>query len=227
MKIRKKVLKRIIVSWSALLLLISVACVLIFVRARSLVFVYARSQAETIMLSSANKAVIRVLNRENITYDGISRISRDDNNNITGIEIDIKQLNSFKSEISNEIMQLIEEKSRYTISIPIGSFISSEYTVGLGPNIDFKMQMTETATVDFDNEFTDAGLNQVMHRIIVKIDISANILMLGKADGFSVSTTAVAAQTVIVGKVPESFTNVEEHPDDDIADTIFNYADLE
>ncbi len=227
MKIRKKVIKRIIVTWTALLLTLSIICISIFIKARSLVFVYARSQAETIMLSSANQAVVNVLNREKITYDGISKISRDENNNITGIEIDIKQLNLFKSEISNEIMRLIAEKSRYTISIPLGSFISSEYTVGLGPDIDFKMQMTETATVDFKNEFADAGLNQVLHRILVKIDISANILMLGKTKGFSVSTTAVAAQTVIVGKVPDSFTNVEEHPGDDIADTIFNYADLE
>ena len=51
--------------------------------------------------------------------------------------------------------------------------------------------------------------------------------MVGATDNFSVTTTAIAAQTVIIGVTPDTFTNVEEYPGDEIADELFNFADLE
>ncbi|MBQ8740847.1 MAG: hypothetical protein IJY79_04790, partial [Clostridia bacterium] len=62
--------------------------------------------------------------------------------------------------------------------------------------------------------------------IIIKIDVKASVLMMGATDGFAVSTTALAAQTVISGTVPDSFTNVIEYPNNDLADEIFNFGEL-
>lgn len=88
------------------------------------------------------------------------------------------------------------------------------------------MQLTETAILDFESEFISAGINNVLHRIIIKIDVNASVLMLGCTDGFKVSTTAIAAQTVIAGEVPDAFTNVIEYPNNDLADELFNFGDL-
>ena len=63
-----------------------------------------------------------------------------------------------------------------------------------------------------------------MSKIILHIDMSASVLLRGFTESFSVSTTAIVAQTVIVGNVPESFTNVEEDDGEDIADEIFNFG---
>ncbi|MEE0807945.1 MAG: sporulation protein YunB, partial [Acutalibacteraceae bacterium] len=98
---------------------------------------------------------------------------------------------------------------------------------GYGPQIKFKMRLTETAILDFESKVIDAGINNVLHQIIINIDINANVLMVGYTKGFKISTSALAAQTVIAGSVPDSFTRVEEHPGDDIADEIFNYAELD
>lgn len=223
----KKQIKGIILRWIAVLAAASVLFTALFLRIKPLIFTYAKSYAETICLNSANQAVLNVLNAGNISYDSISRVSKGANGDILGIEIDISAVNSLKSGISNEIMRIIAQKSFYDIEIPIGSLLGFEYTVGMGPRITLHMQMTETAVLDFESNFSDAGINQTLHQIIIKIDISANILMLGCTQGFSVSTTAIAAQTVIVGATPDTFTNVEEYPGDDIADELFNYAELQ
>lgn len=178
------------------------------------------------MLNAANQAVLNVLEEKKLNYDDISHIKRNSENSITGIEIDITNINSLKSEISNEISHLISQKEFYNISIPLGTLFGSEYTTGFGPKIRFKMQLTETAFLDFESSFEEAGINQTLHKIIINIDISANILMIGYTQGFSVSTSAIAAQTVIVGVVPDTFTNVVEYPGDDIADEIFNFAEF-
>ena len=205
------------------LVLISATC---FVSVKPFVFTYAKSEAETIILNAANQAVLNVLDENDISYTKLSNVSRDANGNITGIEIDIEMVNRLKSEISNEMAKIVSENNKYELHIPIGTLFGNEYTTGYGPRITFKMQVTETAILDFESRFESAGINNVLHQIIIKIDANASVLMLGCTDGFSVSTTALAAQTVIAGQVPDSFTNVIEQPNNDLADEIFNFAGL-
>ena len=76
-------------------------------------FTYAKSEAETIILNSANQAVLNVLNKNKISYSDISKISRGDDNTVKGIEIDIENINRLKSEISNEISNIISKNNKY------------------------------------------------------------------------------------------------------------------
>lgn len=225
---RKKInFKRLLLLSVSFLLIFLILAVTTFLEVKPLVFTYAKSTAKTILLNSANKAVLNVLNENNITYSKISNVSRDVDNNITGIEINIEMVNYLKSSISNEISRIVAGNCNYDLYIPFGTLIGNEYTTGFGPGVKFKMQVTETAVVDFESLFCEAGINQVLHQILIKIDISANILLIGFTQGFLVHTSAIAAQTVIVGVVPDSFTNVIERPGDDIADKIFNYSVLD
>ena len=179
------------------------------------------------MLNAANEAVINTIADYNISYDKIARLTRNTSGEVTSVEIDVAQINIFKSAISSEISNIISKNREFKLKIPIGTLTGNEYLVGLGPNLPFNMKMSEVAVVDFKSEFFAAGINNVLHRIIIEINLNASILMVGATDNFSVTTTAIAAQTVIIGVTPDTFTNVEEYPGDEIADELFNFADLE
>ncbi len=185
---------------------------------------YAVSIAETIMLNSANDAVVNILADENFSYNDIAVLSRDKNGQVQSLEIDTYKVNYFKSHISNEISKIIADKERYTVSIPIGTFLANTFTSGFGPDINFKMQMTTTAFVDFEHEFRSAGINQVLHRVIVNIKINGSLIIAGYKKGITANTSAIAAQTVIVGAVPEAFTNVIEEETDNTAGLINDYG---
>lgn len=205
------------------LLLVFVICI---ISVKPFVFTYAKSEAETIILNAANEAVLNVLSKNDITYSDISIVSRDGNGNITGIEIDTQKVNILKSSLSNEISRIVADRNKYDLHIPVGTLFGNEYTTGYGPKIKFKMQLTETAILDFESRFEAAGINNVLHQIIIKIDVNASVLMMGCTESFSVSTTALVAQTVIAGAVPDSFTNVIEQPNNDLADEVFNFGGL-
>lgn len=217
----------ILKRWLVVFICLILAFVICFINVKPFVFTYAKSEAETIILNAANQSVLNILGENNISYTDISNVSRNTEGTITGIEINIEKVNLLKSKISNEIAKIISDKNKYILRIPIGTLFGSEYTTGYGPKIKFKMQLTETSVVDFESKLESAGINSVMHQIIIKIDVSASVLMMGCTDGFNVSTTAIAAQTVLAGEVPDSFTNVIEQPGSDIADELFNYADLD
>ncbi len=217
----------VINRWIALLLCIFIIFVGSFFSVKPFVFTYAKSEAETIILNAANNAVLNVLEKNDITHNNLSNVSRNAEGTITGIEIDIEKVNRLKSQISNEMSRIVAGKNKYDLKIPIGTLLGNEYTTGYGPKIKFKMQLTETAVLDFESRFEQAGINNVLHQIIIKINVKASVLMMGCTEGFSVSTTALAAQTVIAGEVPDSFTNVIEYPENDLADEIFNFGEVD
>jgi sporulation protein YunB len=185
---------------------------------------FAVSTAETIMLNSANEAVIKILEENNVTYSDIARLSLNDNGYVSSLEIDVYEINNLKSRISNETARIIEEKEYFEVSIPIGTFLGNTYTAGFGPKVKFKMQLTTTAFVDFSHEFRSAGINQVLHIINVDINIGGSLIIAGFNRGINVKTSAIAAQTVIVGATPDAFTNVIESEKDNTGGLINDYG---
>ena len=185
---------------------------------------YAVSVAETIALNSANEAIVDVLNSNQVSYGDIVNLSQNDEGYVTSLEINVLQINNLKSEISRRMAKIIEEDERYELSIPLGSFFGNSYTNGIGPDLKFNMQITTTCFVDFSHEFKSAGINQVLHIVNVNIDVKGNFVIIGYNRGISASTSAIAAQTVIVGKTPDAFTSVIESPTDNTGGLINDYG---
>ena len=65
-----------------------------------------------------------------------------------------------------------------------------------------------------------------MHQILVKINLESSLAMPHYKTALTTSTTLIAAETVIVGIVPDAFTEVINQSDELVGD-IFDYsADL-
>lgn len=219
--------KYIAVRWLILLAFILSLVLIAFVRSRKLILLTAKSEAETIMLRAVDSATVEVLNSEDFSYDKLAVVSKNQEGTILGIEINSSKADILKSKLAQKITEILNEKSRFTVSIPFGNFFNNEYLTGFGPDLNFKIQMANTASLNFKSAFEESGINNTLHQIIITVDIPANIIITGGSDTFSVNTNVLAAQTVIVGQTPDSFTNVTENPGDDIADDIFNFADLD
>lgn len=222
----KKSLITVLKAWLCLLLIIFLILGVSYFKMLPVIKSYAKSVAETVMLNSANDAVIAVLDNEDITYDEIARLSRNEDGTVQSLEIDVYKINNLKSRISNEIAKIISSREEYQVSIPVGSFLNTPYITGIGPRIPFKMQITTTAFVDFEHEFRAAGINQVLHLIHIKIKIRGSFVTAWYSGGVTAETTAIAAQTVIVGATPDAFTNVIESIDDNTAGLINDYGAL-
>lgn len=208
----------------AILLCFTVLLSVCYFKMQPVIMRFAVSTAETIMLNSANEAVIKILEENNVTYSDIARLSLNDNGYVTSLEIDVYEINNLKSRISNETARIIEEKEYFEVSIPIGTFFGNTYTAGFGPKVKFKMQLTTTAIVDFSHEFRSAGINQVLHIINVDINIGGSLIIAGFNRGINVKTSAIAAQTVIVGATPDAFTNVIESEKDNTGGLLNDYG---
>lgn len=209
---------------SLILILATVISTVTYFLMQPVIMRYAVSTAETIMLNSANEAIVNILQKGNISYTDIVNLSNNSDGYVTSLEIDVLQINNLKSKISSEISNIIAKREKYDLSIPLGTFFGNTYTNGFGPSVKFKMQVTTTAFVDFSHVFKSAGINQVLHIVNVDIDIMGSLVIIGYNKNISTSTTAIAAQTVIVGKSPDAFTNVIESEKDNTGGLINDYG---
>ena len=224
MKRRRHGENAFLIKITAVLLAVSVILSIVFYKMRPVILRYAESAAETLLLDASNRAILDILNEQNISYNDIVTLSREESGRVTSLETDIVKINSLKSLISNRLSEIIAGKEYYDLNIPLGTFFSTVYTSGYGPKIHFKMQLTATARVNFSHEFKSAGINQVLHIVMVDMNISGSLVITGYSGGISVSNSAMAAQTIIVGTTPDAFTNVIESEQDNTAGLINDYG---
>ncbi|MBR4910775.1 MAG: sporulation protein YunB [Clostridia bacterium] len=196
---------------------------MIIINGRPAVRAYAETRARSIMISAFDGAVKSALTSLGYGYGDMAVVTRTSDNQVSSIEIDYQKLNILRAEISSRVYEEMSNRSSNSISIPLGTLLGSEYTAGYGPGIRFKIQFLQIPQLDYESKFLNAGINNILHRINITADLSYSIVMAGVDETFTVHLTAVAAQTVIMGVVPNSFTNVVETAESDTADDIFEF----
>ena len=103
--------------------------------------------------------------------------------------------------------QLCLRKNVLSLKHPAGVFVASANAnlSGRGPSISFKLLPYGSVVVDVANEFTSAGINQTLHRIVLTVSAGLSIVLPLSSVNATVQSGVVVAETIIVGGVPERY----------------------
>ncbi len=212
MRIRRK--KRLIRLFSFLLVIFLVVSVFLFTdkNLRLIILEMSESMIGTMMSDCANTAVNRAVKDNNITYNDLINVTRDENNSITSLQTDVIKLNLLRTEIDYLFSEEMNKKSEIILSIPVGTIIGNEYTVGRGPKIRFRLDLSVNTSTDYKSQFYSAGINQTLHQICVEVSGAAYLLSPWYKTSINFDTSYIVAETVITGIVPETIAdlNVKE-----------------
>lgn len=209
--------------------LLAVICGLLIIVAvldaqlRPLVKAYTVNQSKTIVTRAINEAVMRVLDEEEVQYSDLVSVDKNMDGDIISIESNIQKINRLKSELTNVVLDELEHQKMQTVRIPIGTLIGGDLFNGRGPNIAVKVSMTSTALTSMSSAFESAGINQTNHQIMMDIQLQLFPAVAGSRQTIDVETNVIVAETVLVGKVPDSFTDVNGD-NRDIVGKIFDYG---
>lgn len=167
-----------------------------------------RSLAETQVKNTTsdliNDAIDRQIDVGNIQYDRIVYFEKDLNGKITALKTNMSEVNRLKTSILNIINDEILAMDTTDLGIPVGSLILPEMMAGRGPHIPVQILSISNSDASFESHFTEAGINQTLQKLTMNISVDVAILVLGKAENFTVSSQVVVAETIIVGQVPDT-----------------------
>ncbi len=177
------------------------------------------SRASSVGQNVINNSVENVFSKNDALGNDILNIEKDANGKITAVIPDLKEMNRLKAKIAIEIDNELKKTQNSKISVPIGSLTGLPYFSNLGPRVVFNLIPYGKTQIDFKTSFTQAGINQTRHEISVEVTLTVALLIAQKqTTSTKVTTTVPVSETVVIGDVPQSYTNFvtdeENHRDD-------------
>ncbi len=170
----------------------------------------ARVEVDQLASRLINKAINDKISENGVTYGDLVYFEKDIYGQITALKTDIISVNRLKADITEEVLRSIEHADTSGIAIPVGNLINSDLFGGRGPRIPLKIVPLGTVSANFTNQFSEAGINQTRHQIMMDVSVDISVLLPGSDIGTQVATQVSIAETVIVGSVPESYFRMED-----------------
>ena len=185
---------------------------------------YSESVAKIKVNSIINNKVYDFLNENGLSYSELANITYGNDFDVKAIEIDSVKLNKIKSGIVSLVQKEIYNNGKFDIGIPVGTIIGNSFTINRGPAIPINMIMSSAVESNVISTFEGSGINQTLHRIVLRLKINTYIVMPWYRSNCILETDFVLCETVIVGKVPDAFTVVIESEGDNTGGLINDYS---
>lgn len=191
---------------------------------RPTIHTLADNQTRIRAVDTMNNAVTNELSEENVQYQNLIKIERNTSGEVTSLVSNIVNINNMKAELAKRISEELNDKtSSSKLSVPIGTLFGWQITSGKGPRINFDMTTKSYVKTEIKNEFEQAGINQTLHRIMLDVDVKITSVFANYNVYSEINTNFCIAETVIVGVVPEAFTDVMDS-ESSLAGKIFDYG---
>ncbi|HHV97900.1 MAG TPA: sporulation protein YunB [Clostridiaceae bacterium] len=136
------------------------------------------------------------------SYNELVTISKNEYGEIEAITTNTREINILSSRIATDIQKKLNSKDKIFVKVPLGSLLGKTILYNTGPGIYFYITQNGAVETNFISEFTDAGINQTKHRLLLEIKTDILIKTAFIKNTCNIITTVPIAETIIVGKVP-------------------------
>ena len=174
-------------------------------RYRDVISELAETQVKNTTSDLTNDAIARQIADGIIAYDRIVYFEKNLDGQITALKTNIGEVNRLKTDILNIINDEILALDTSDIGIPLGSLFLPEFFSGKGPVIPVQILSIRNSEAKFTSHFSQAGINQTLHQLVMEVSVDVSVLVLGQSSSFTVVSEVVIAETVIVGDVPDTY----------------------
>lgn len=138
----------------------------------------------------------------------------DENGKIRALRTNPIRINRLKAMLTECINKELITAQPEEVGVSLGTLTGIGYFYGSGEELTFSVKPMGMAETRLISTFKSAGINQTVHSITLEVVTDISPLIPGFTEKISVKTEFVIAQTVIVGEVPDTFSNIildEQH----------------
>ena len=166
------------------------------------------SDASDIVTQQINNAVAEIMSEGNYVGDYFVTFEKTAAGEVTAISSNMAKINALSAEILDRVVGATENHT-LTVKIPAGNLTGVSLLMGRGPDVPVQIIVLTSSRVEFNNSIVTAGINQTKHQINLEVIVDIDILIPWESQNTQVITEVMIADTVIVGKVPETYLNMQ------------------
>lgn len=168
-----------------------------------------RKLAENQVVNAASDAIFRAVSRQlqsgSVDYGRIIGLEKDANGKISALTTDMEQLARLKSEILELLDEEILAMGDDELSVPVGSLLLPTFFAGRGFSLPVRLIALNSTNADFYSSISSLGINQSVQQIRITFTVSLTFLTPAGISDTDVTSDVLAAQTILLGDVPESY----------------------
>lgn len=127
-------------------------------------------------------------------------VERESGGKVSMVSANQERLNSLRAGVLERLSRSL--KGKVTAYVPVGSLTGVGLFNGRGFPVPVKLQLEGSAVVEFSTEFTEAGLNQTCHRLVMTVRARAYSASRRFETSVETEAATVLAETMVVGEVP-------------------------
>ena len=117
----------------------------------------------------------------------------------------MQQVAKLKSEVLAFLDEEISNMDDEALSVPVGSLLFPTFFAGRGFSIPVRVLALNSTNADFYSSIESVGINQSVQQIRITFTISLSFLTPVGISDTDVTSDVLAAQTILLGDVPESY----------------------
>lgn len=141
-------------------------------------------------------------------YEDLIQLKQDTTGKVQALQADMIRMQQLRYKIAQALLQKLQQITYTPVSIPLGNLSGLLLLAGRGGHISLSVQTVRKLLAGFSTEFTSVGFNQTMHTVYLQFDIQVDYLLPLRSGHIPFTDRFAIAQTVIVGEVPDSLTQI-------------------
>ena len=167
-----------------------------------------------------NEAVYDVLASGELGEGEFITLERGDDGEVVSLKSNAEKINTAKALIARQTEKSLSLTEKNEVAIPFGNMTGIKLLSGRGPLIRVRVFPVRSVSVDVVSVFLESGINQTWHRLLLQVEADFTVMVLSRKVECHVSDTVVLSDTVIVGRVPDAYTDINKIEDELLGDVV-------
>lgn len=208
-KYSRRVRRRRFLRRALLLLLLLLALFLLIDRNfRPLVFSLAEARSAA-MASQVLSGALAEATQDGVTYEDLMNVKMDQSGQVALLSANTMAMNRLATRAGDAALRRLNNMSSERVTVPLGAVLGTTLFSGSGPGVPVSIVPIGSIFTDFATEFEACGINQTRHKVYLQVTANIRIVIPTGAKTTQVSANMLVAESIIVGRVPESFVGYD------------------
>lgn len=171
------------------------------------------SHVTTRLSTLSAERIALILSKEAVTYDSLIHISYGTDGEVRSVSVDTVKMALLKQTLALSLLSGLEQEGELAVTVPVGDLFGFLPFSGTGRTLSISIRTADSLRASFSSSFTEAGINQTRHTLSFRFEITVYCFLAGRTETVSFVSSFPAAETIIVGKVPDSLTQISRLTD--------------
>ena len=166
------------------------------------------------------------LAQKEAAYRDLVTLSFKDGGEVAAVTTNMPLLLSLQNDVCQTVFASYASLSSLSLSVPFLWLFGLDFLSSVGPSTQIEVIPARFLHTYYTSEFEEAGINQTRHRIVFHVEGTFTLLFPQGKEKLTVLESYCLTETLIVGKVPDAYTEINRLTDDIVESEIDDLYDF-